>query len=120
LFLSFLFSDPGVGIHFLKDVWLFEAVWCAVSVDPKYPGAPTLILRTVTNDDVERSHPHPHAVLPRQSGTFHGFSKEFNVGFVPHVQRGAHTNTIESTRQHVKAFLNPYSRLGDYIYHLAH
>ena len=29
-------------------------------------------------------------------------------------------NTIESTWRHVKAFLNPYNRMGDYIYHLAH
>ena len=33
---------------------------------------------------------------------------------------GAHTNTIESTWLHVKAFLEPYNRKGDYIYHLAH
>jgi hypothetical protein len=33
---------------------------------------------------------------------------------------GAHTNTIESTWRHVMAFLNPYNRVEDYIYHLAH
>ena len=33
---------------------------------------------------------------------------------------GAHTNTIESTWHHVKAYLNPYNRKGDYIYHLVH
>jgi hypothetical protein len=32
---------------------------------------------------------------------------------------GAHTNTTESTWRHVKAFLNPYNRKGDYIYQLA-
>jgi transposase-like protein len=32
---------------------------------------------------------------------------------------GAHTNTIESIWRHVKAFLNPYNRKGDYIYQLA-
>jgi len=31
-----------------------------------------------------------------------------------------HTNTTKSTWRHVKAFLNPYSRMGDCIYHLAH
>ena len=33
---------------------------------------------------------------------------------------GAHTNTIESTWRHVKAYLSPYNRQVDYIYHLAH
>ena len=36
------------------------------------------------------------------------------------VRSGAHTNTIESTWRHVKAFLNPNNRMGDNIYHLAH
>jgi transposase-like protein len=35
-------------------------------------------------------------------------------------RNGAHTNTIESTWRHVNAYLNPYNRKGDYIYHLAH
>jgi len=33
---------------------------------------------------------------------------------------GADTNTIESTWRHVKAYLSPYNRKVDYIYHLAH
>jgi transposase-like protein len=33
---------------------------------------------------------------------------------------GAHTNTIEGTWRHVKAYLNPYNRERDYIYCLAH
>ena len=32
---------------------------------------------------------------------------------------GAHTHTIESTWRHVKAFLNPYNRQEDYIFHFA-
>jgi hypothetical protein len=28
--------------------------------------------------------------------------------------------TYEHDREHVKAFLNPYIRTGDHIYHLAH
>ena len=32
---------------------------------------------------------------------------------------GAHTNTIECTWRHVKAYLSPYNRKRDYIYHLA-
>jgi hypothetical protein len=40
------------------------------------------------------------------------------IGF-DDMRTGAHMNTIESTWQHVKAFLNPYNRMGDYIYHLA-
>jgi transposase-like protein len=35
-------------------------------------------------------------------------------------QTGAHTNTIESTWRHVKAYLNPCNRKQDYIYQLAH
>jgi hypothetical protein len=41
------------------------------------------------------------------------------IGFVDE-RPGVHTNTIESTWRHVKAFLNPYNRVDDYIYHLAH
>jgi len=33
---------------------------------------------------------------------------------------GVHTSIIESTWRHVKAFLSPYNRKGDYIHHLAH
>jgi hypothetical protein len=40
------------------------------------------------------------------------------IGFVDE-RTGAHTNTIESTWRHVKAFLSPYNRKGDYIHHLA-
>jgi hypothetical protein len=39
-------------------------------------------------------------------------------GFVDK-RTGANTNTIESTWRHVKAFLVPYNRKGDYIHHLA-
>jgi len=41
------------------------------------------------------------------------------IGFV-YVHTVAHTNTIESTWRHVKAFLNPYNLMGHNIYHLAH
>jgi transposase-like protein len=42
-----------------------------------------------------------------------------SIGFVD--QRiGTHTNTIESTWRRVKAFVSPYNRKVDYIYHLAH
>jgi hypothetical protein len=42
-----------------------------------------------------------------------------SIGFVDQ-RAGVHANTIESTWRHVKAFLSPYNRKGDYIYHLAH
>jgi transposase-like protein len=41
-----------------------------------------------------------------------------STGFVDELT-GAHTNTIESTWRHLKAFLSPYNRKGDYIHHLA-
>jgi hypothetical protein len=41
------------------------------------------------------------------------------IGFVDE-RNAAHTNTIKSTWQHVKAFLNPNNRVDDYICHLPH
>ena len=41
------------------------------------------------------------------------------TGFVDE-RTGAYTNTIDSTRRHVKAFLSPYNRKGCYTLHLAH
>jgi len=35
----------------------------------------TLIVGTVTDGDVGGSHLVPHALIPRQSGTVHGFSR---------------------------------------------
>jgi len=42
-----------------------------------------------------------------------------STGFVDE-RTGDHTNTIDSTWRHVKAFLGPYNRKGDYIHYLAH
>jgi hypothetical protein len=42
-----------------------------------------------------------------------------SIGFVDE-RTGANTKIIESTGRHVKAFLGPYNRNGDYIHHLAH
>jgi hypothetical protein len=41
------------------------------------------------------------------------------IGFVDSVT-GAHTNTIQSQWRHLKASLNPYNRLSEYIYVMAH
>jgi transposase-like protein len=51
----------------------------------------------------------------------HGYTHETvnrTIGFVDQ-KTGAHINTIQSTWRHVKAFLNPYNRRGDYVYELA-
>ena len=42
-----------------------------------------------------------------------------NIDFLD-VRTGAHTNTIDRTWRHVKAFLSPYNRKGEYTHHLAH
>ena len=76
-----------------------------------------LIVRTVTDDDVGGSH-----LLPRQSGTVHGFSREFHeILFLMYdLVRSYEHDREHMPPRHVKAFLNPYNRMGDYIYHLAH
>ena len=78
LFLTFLFSNSEVGVQFLKDVGLirssvvcckcrFQMSWC-VNINV-----------TVTDGNVGGSHILPHALLPRQSGTVHGFSRVTSV-----------------------------------------
>ena len=51
----------------------------------------------------------------------HGYTHHtvnHTIGFVDE-RTGAHTNTIATTWRHVKAFLNPYNRKREYIFHLA-
>ena len=50
----------------------------------------------------------------------HGYTHQtvnHTIAFIDE-RTGAHANTIEITWRHVKAFLNPYNRQGDYIFHL--
>ena len=70
-------------------------------------------LRTVTVGDVGGSHLLPHDPFPRQSDTVHGFSRVISISqrFSPSRTSFAHTNTIESTCRHVKAFLIPNNRI---------
>jgi hypothetical protein len=52
----------------------------------------------------------------------HGYTHEtvkHTIGFLD-VHAGAHTNPNESTLRHVRAFLNPYNLMADYISHLSH
>jgi len=48
LFLAFLFSDPDVGVQFLKDVGLIRSSMVCCKYGSQRPGASTLIVRTVT------------------------------------------------------------------------
>ena len=58
--------------------------------------------------------------LQRGSSTLRYAHQTVNRTFgVVDVRTGARTNMIESTWRHVKALLNLYNRMGDYIYHLA-
>ena len=47
------------------------------------------------------------------------YTVNYTIGFVDQ-RTGAHTNTIESTWRHVKAYASPYNRKVNDIYHLAH
>jgi len=73
--LASLFSDPNVGVQFLKDVglirrsmvcckWGFQLSWY---VDTNHNRLPC---RTITFVSA--------CSVPRQSGTVHGFSREFH------------------------------------------
>jgi len=58
----------------------------------------TVIIRTVTYDDVGESHLLPHALIPRQSGMFNGLAREFFEVFFAHVQR----SSLRRTRSRVR------------------
>jgi hypothetical protein len=76
LFIAFLFSNPSIGGPvFLKEVGLIPSSMVCLSADHKCPGASTLIVRTVTDCCVKGLHLLPQALLPRQSGLFHGFGR---------------------------------------------
>jgi hypothetical protein len=87
LFLTFLFSDPDVSVLFLKDVWQIRSnvVCCKCGSQISWCGD------TNPKDGYrcrcQRITLLPQALLPRQSDTVHGFSREFNEGFVPHLRR---------------------------------
>jgi len=55
LLLAYMFCNTNVGVHFMKDLGLLRSsmVYCA---DPNCPGGSTLILRTVCDGHVGRSH----------------------------------------------------------------
>ena len=74
LLIAFFFSDPDVGMQFLKDVGLIRSMMACTTC-----GCQMTVNHTIAFVD-ERT--------------------------------GAHTNTIENTWRHVKAFLNPYNRQG--------
>jgi len=117
LFLTFLFNDPDVSVLFLKDVGQIRSdmVCCKCGSQLSWCGD------TNRKDGYQwrcqRITQLPHALLPRQSGTVHGFSREFNEGFFSsRTMSFAHMNTFESTWWHMKAFLNPYNRMRHYIW----
>jgi hypothetical protein len=68
-------ATPTSASSFLRMWAYFQTVRCVVSAGHKCPGASTLIVRTVNDDGVRGLHLLPHALLPRQSGTVHGFGR---------------------------------------------
>ena len=54
----------------------------------------------------------------RHTGFLHQ-TVNHTIGFVDE-RTGDDTNTIDRIWRHIKAFLNPYNRVDDYIYHLVH
>jgi len=95
VFLAFLFSDPDVGVQFLKNFGLTRSsmVCCKCGFQMS-----TLIVRTVTDDDVRGSHLLPPALPSSQSGTVSGFSRGFHEYFVPHVRHRCLVRTRSRAR----------------------
>ena len=85
LFLAFLFSNPDVGVQFLKDVGLIRSSMVCCECWSAYRN---LEMHGYTQQTVN------HTICFHDAHT------------------GAHMNTTESTFQHVKAFLNSYNRMG--------
>lgn len=107
LFISFLFSDPIVGVQLFKDIGLSTAVWPALSAGYKCPGASILIVRTITDGGIGGSY-----LLPRQSGSVHGFGsvRKFNEGFVNQVHHSLRSCSHFLTRPSVSLHTRPTSR----------
>jgi len=78
LFLTYMFCNTNVGVHFMKDLGLLRSsmVYCA---DTNCPGASTVIVRTVCDGHVGRSHLLPHSLLPPQSRMFQRLSSVSSV-----------------------------------------
>jgi hypothetical protein len=85
-FLHSCSAATDVGVQFLEDVGLIRiiVVCCECWSQTSWCGD------TNRKDGYrwrfEGSHLLPHALLLRQSGTVHGFSRVLNEGFVPHVR----------------------------------
>src|SRR5215469_6966682 len=93
LLLTFLFSEPDVSVFSLKEVGQIRSsmVCCKYGSQLSWCG--------YTNRKSGYRLLHPHASLPSQSGTVHGFSRELNEGFVPHVRRCALIRTQSRARE---------------------
>jgi len=84
-------------------------------VDPKFPSSLTLIVRTVTDGDVEGSHLLPHVSQPRFQQNDLYFIKNLFLTYIVH--------SYEHDREHVAATEGlPQSLQPDWgiVYQLAH
>jgi hypothetical protein len=117
LFLMYLLLDKDVAIHFLKDTGLIRTQMPCSTCGRILRGAfarsaQTVTVGNVAGASIQSAIPtNPFATGPRSNNlTLH--STRFCSG--------AHTNTIECQWRHLKANLNPYNRLSDYLSQLAH
>jgi len=98
LFLTLLFSDPNISVLLLKDVGQIRSCMLCCKCGPQLSWCGDTNRKDCYRWRCQRILLLPHALLPRQSGTVHGFSREFNEDFVTHVRRRSLIRTRSRAR----------------------